>query len=124
MKVRSFHGADIRDMCGHIAPAYKIILHIGWNDAPNKSSGEIVERALIETVLPYAKGYLSSPIPRYDNVKAGFIMHQLRMKLKDMENVIQNNNFDTSCIGRAGLHPNGKGFGTLAMNYISVMRRL
>ena len=43
----------------------------------------------------------------------------LRMKL---ENVIQSNNVDASCIGRAGLHPNGKGSGRLAMNYISVMQ--
>ena len=75
----------------------------------------------IESILPYVKVYLSSHIPRYDN--AGFVIHQIRTKLKDMENVIQNKNVDASCIGRAGLHPNGKGSGRLAMNYISVMRR-
>ena len=46
------------------------------------------------------------------------------MKLKDMENVIQNYNVDASCIGRAGLHHNGKGSGRLATNYTSVIRRL
>ena len=135
VKVRSFHGTDICDMYDYIAPLLRkdpayIILHIGLNDTPNKSSGEILEIALqlkahIEMVLPYAKVYLSSPIPRYDNVKAGFVIHQLHMKLKDMENVIQNNNVDSSsCIGRACLHLNGKGSGRLAMNYISVMRCL
>ena len=58
-----------------------------------------------------------------DNVKTGFVIHQLRKELKDMGNVIQNNNVDASCIGRSGLHPNGKGPGRLAFNYIFVMQR-
>ena len=133
VKVRSFPGADICDMYDYITPLLRkepayIILHIGSNDAVNRSSDEIVKRVFrlkdhIESILPYVKVYLSSPIPRYDNVKAGFVIHQIRTKLKDMENVIQNKNVDVSCIGRAGLHPNGNGSGRLAMNYISVMRR-
>ena len=132
VKVWSFSGADIRDMYDYITPLLRkqlayIILHIGSNDAPNRSPNEILDgtlqlKAHIESVLPNVKVYLSSPIPRYDNVKTGFVIQQLRMKMKDMENVIKNNNVDASCIGRAGLHPNGKGSGRLAMNYISVMR--
>ena len=135
VKVRAFPGADVRDMYDYLAPLLRkepkyIILHIGSNDAPYKKSSEILSdvlmlKAHIESVLPNVTVYLSSPILRFDNVNAGFKIHRLRNKMKDLNfDVIQNNNVDGTCIGKAGLHPNGKGSGRLAMNYISLMRRL
>ena len=49
----------------------------------------------------------------------------MRNKLKRLAtNVLSNENIDASCIGRAGLHPNGKGSGRLAINFIPLMQCL
>ena len=135
VKVRPFPGADVNDMYDYIAPLLRkepkyIILHIGSNDAPYKTSSDILDDILklkthIESVLPNVAIYLSSPIPRFDNVTAGYTIHHLRNKMKDLNfKIIQNDNIDANCIGKIGLHPNGKGTGRLAMNYISLMKRL
>ena len=80
VKVRSFPGADVRDMYDYIAPLLRkepkhVILHIGSNDAPYMNTDEILDdilklKAHIESTLPNAKVYLSVPTPRYDDAKA------------------------------------------------------
>ena len=39
-------------------------------------------------------------------------------------NIIENENIDSSCLGKAGLHLNPKGSGRLVMSFISQMKRL
>ena len=81
-------------------------------------------RTHIESVLPQTKVYLSCPVLRLDHAKTGLTLYQLVRKMKSLENVIVNDNIDGSCLGKAGLHLNPKGSGRLAMNYLSLMRRL
>ena len=135
VRVRAFPGADVRDMYDYLKPLLRkepkhVILHIGSNDAPYKSSNEIVEdilklKAYIESTLPNAIVYLSSPIPRYDNAKADLTIHHLRNKMRDLSTcfqVVLNDNVGQNFIGKKGLHPNDRGSGRLAMNYISLMK--
>ena len=134
VKVRAFPGASIEDMYNYLAPLLRkkpthIILHIGSNDSPDKTSNVIMKgilklRTHIESVLPQTKVYLSCPVLRLDHAKAGLTLYQLVRKMKSLENVIVNDNIDGSCLGKAGLHLNPKGSGRLAMNYLSLMRRL
>ena len=133
VKVRAFPGANTRDMYDYIAPLLKkepkyIFLHIGSNDAVIKNSDVILDDILQlkshnESVLPNSVVYLSCPILRFD--KAGLTLVHLRSKMKEVIiNIISNENVDSSCLGKAGLHLNSKGTGLLAMNFISLMKRL
>ena len=133
-KVRVFPGAVIDDMYHYLTPLLKkkpsnIILHIGSNDAPYKTVDEI-ENDLskltdyIQKILPSVKIFLSSPTVRTDNIQANMVLRQLYNKLKDLPNIILNENVDISCLGKKGLHLNPKGSGRLAINYISLMKRL
>ena len=133
-KVRVFPGAFIDDMYDYIMPLLRkspsnIILHIGSNDAPFKSSEDIISEMInlegfIKRVLPMAKIYISCPVIRTDNVKANNVLRQVNKTLKSFSNVVNNDNVDSTCVGRKGLHLNVKGSGRLAMNYISLMRCL
>ena len=134
-KVRVFLGATVNDLYDYLTPLLKkqpsnIILHIGSNDAPFKSSetilGEISDlRANILSILPSVKIYLSSPTLRVDNKNANEVLRDLKRKLINyFKDVIVNDNVDSSCLGKKGLHLNPKGSGRLAINFISLMRRL
>ena len=84
MKVRPFPGANVDDMFSYIKPLLRkrpdhIILHIGSNDAPEKTSQEILDEIIelkmyIESVLPSVNIYLSCPVIRRDNAKAGLTL--------------------------------------------------
>ena len=79
----------------------------------------------IESVLPNAVVYLSCPILQFDNAKVSLTLVHLRSKMKEVIiNIISNENVDSSCLGKVGLHLNAKGSGRLAMNFISLMKRL
>ena len=41
-----------------------------------------------------------------------------------IKNIIRNDNIDGSCLSKGGLHLNDKGSGRLAMNFLSLIRRL
>lgn len=134
VKVRPFPGANVEDMYDYISPLLRknptyIILHIGSNDCPNKTSTVILNDMLelkkyIETMLPATTVYLSCPIIRFDNAKTGFNQYKLGSKVKLLKYVILNDNIDGSCLGRAGLHLNRKGSGRLAINFLSLIKRL
>ena len=72
VKVRCFPGADIDDMFDFIIPLLKktpsyIILHIGTNNAIDKSSTDILNGILrlklfIENMLPSVEVYFSCPV--------------------------------------------------------------
>ena len=129
VKVRPFPEADVDDMYQYILPD-NIILYIGTNDTPDKTSTEILNeiaelKLYIESILPHVNIYLSYPVLRTDNAKAGFTIHHLRQKMKALfVNVIGNDNIAGSCLGNTGLHLNLKGAGRLAINFLSQMRRL
>ena len=106
-----------------------IILHIGSNDAPSKSADEIaieIEnlKIFIQNILPDVKLYISCPILRTDNARANTVLRELGDKLKISHSVVINDNIDINCLGKKGLHLNPKGSGRLAINYISLLRRL
>ena len=134
VKVRPHPGANIRDMYDHIAPHLRkrpayIFLHIGSNDAPCKSSNLILDEMMtlkihIESVLPTCKVFLSCPIIRFDDAKAGLTLRLLGKKMKTREDVIINDNIDEHCLGKRGLHLNPRGSGRLAINFLSLMKRL
>ena len=134
-KVRVFIGACVDDMYDFLTPLLKkkptnIILHIGSNDSPFKTSEEIVSEIVnlkknILSILPTVRIYLSCPTVRFDNFGANAVLRKVEEKLKSLFNdVILNDNVDRSCVGKKGLHLNPKGSGRLAINFISLMRRL
>lgn len=134
-KVRAFPGATVDDMFDYILPLLKktptyIILHIGSNDSHHKSSNEIAGeisclKEFIYSVLPSVRIFISCPVIRMDDMKANKTLRDLRSHLICNENdLVDNDNVDSSCLGKKGLHLNPKGSGRLAINYISLMRRL
>lgn len=134
IKVRAFSGASVFDMYSYITPLLRkkptyIILHIGSNNSTNKTANEIYDEILtlkehIIEALPTCTVYLSAPVLRLDNGKAGMTLKSLANKMKDLDNVIFNDNIDVTCLGGKGLHLNPKGSGRLAINYLSQIRRL
>ena len=81
-------------------------------------------RHYLENSIPGVKVFLSCPIVRTDNKQANVTLRKLDQDMKSLENIIPNDNVDTYCLGKKGLHLNGKGCGRLAMNYISQMQCL
>ena len=134
IKVRAFPGATVDDMHDYLKPLLKknpsnIILHIGSNDSIHKTANEILNEiqnliSFIKDILPDVKIYHSCPTLRTDNARANAVLNKLNLMMKDKPNSIHNENIDESCLGRKGLHLNPKGSGRLAINYISLMRRL
>ena len=134
VKVRSFPGARIDDFYDYLKPLLKkepstIILHIGTNDSTNKTSGQIINEMnnltnYIEETHPKVKIFLSSPILRFDNPIANRTLEEVRTYFKSLPNTISNCNIDKGCLGGKGLHLNPRGSGRLAINFISLMKRL
>ena len=133
-KVRPFPGALVDDMYDYLAPLLKkkpsnVIIHIGSNDAPSKSANEIANEircltSFIEQKVPDVNIFISCPVIRLDNKKANNTLRELAILLKSAGKTVCNDNVDPSCLGRKGLHLNLKGSGRLAINFISLMRRL
>ena len=103
----------------------KVIIHAGTNDAVIKDSSIILQELLqfkfhFSERYPECNKIISCPTLRIDNHVANITLRKLRDKLKDLKiPVIYNNNIDVDCLGRGGLHPNEKGSGRLAVNFIS-----
>ena len=133
-KVRMFPGAVIDDMFDYLTPLLKkkptnIILHIGSNDAIHKSDVEIIDeinnlKRHIENTLPEIKVFLSCPVIRTDNTRANLTLRKVDKYFKSLPYIVKNDNVDSTCLGKMGLHLNRKGSDRLAINYISLMRRL
>ena len=125
-------GAKTKDIYNKIAPFLKkkpskVIVHVGTNDTPYKSSHEIMKeltllRTFIESNLPGSKIFLSCPIMRLDNHLANSTIRKMNNDLREMPNVIMNDKIDGLCLGRKGLHLNRKGCGILATNFIKQMQ--
>ena len=133
VKVRPFSGATIDDMYNYIQPLLQkkpktIILHIGTNDAPNKTSQDIVNslldmRSFIVKKLPECKVVLSTPVKRTDNGKAMYTLIKVNKVLHELKiDMVDNDNVTDKHLSRKGLHLNMKGAGRLANNFINKIR--
>ena len=95
VKVRPFPGSDIDDMYCYITPLLRkkptnIFLHIGANDAPNKNSDVILKELLrlklhIETELPSANLFLSTPVMRTDDANARLTIKHMSNNMKSLK---------------------------------------
>ena len=105
-------------------------MHVSSNDAPYKSSDEIVDELIrlkdkIESVLPGVRVFLSTPTLRFDNGLANSVLREVTAKLREIfKVVVVNENIDRDCLGHKGLHLNERGSGRLARNFISLMQSL
>ena len=137
VKVRSFPGSSIADMYSYLQPLLTkeptyILLHVSTNDVNNKNinSDIILNNILqlkhyIETKLPNATVYISSPTVRTDNHKANTILRNMTEKLKLLQIPMMNNsNIQPEQLGSKGLHLNSWGNAKIAMNIFSLIRRL
>ena len=135
VKVRSFSGANVDQMYYYITPLLKkepkvIILHVGTNDAVTKTSDTILDDILklkfhIESQLIGVEVVISCPINRIDNSKARLTIKHVINKIKLIKvTKIMNENISGICLGRKGLHLNLRGNGRLAVNLITLMRKL
>ena len=94
VKVRCFSGSGYRWYVRFhysVSPRY-IILHIGTNDAIDKSSTDIPNGILklklfIENKLPSVEVYFSCPVLRLDNSKTRLTIHHLTIKMRSLNNI-------------------------------------
>ena len=134
VKVRCFSGASVDDMYDYLLPLLKkrpkyLILQIGSNDAPRKTAKQIFDEMLelkrfINHLLPSVIVYFSCPVLRLDDANANLTLRHLCYEMEILPNIIVNKNVDGSCLGKKGLHLNPKGSGRLAINFLSLIRRL
>ena len=106
-----------------------LILHVGTNDAIEKSEGQIKNELnnltnYITEKLPQCKVFLSLPTLRIDNSAAERTLREVRKYFTDYPRTIEHRNIDDTCLAKKGLHLNPKGTGRLAINYISIMKCL
>ena len=134
VKVRCFSGCNIDDMYSYICPLLRknpahIVLHVGTNDAIDKSPDDILIdllklKSFILNKLPKCDVIISQPTARYDNSRAKVTIRNLNVKLNQLKiNMVDNSNIDFEQLGKHGLHLNNWGTSRLAMNYISLMRQ-
>ena len=133
VKVVPCPGATIKEMYRHITPLLKkkptqVIVHVGTNDAPYKTSEVIVRdlqwlQAYICSNLPSrSKVVISTPIMRTDNKLANSRIREVNNAFRNVPNTILNDKFDGQCLGKKGLHLNQRGSGKLAVNFIAQMQ--
>ena len=135
VKVRPFSGSTVNDMFNYITPLLQkqpdyILLHLGSNDSINSTSDIIYNRLMnlknyIQGILPNVVVMLSKPTMRIDNATANFTLRRLG-DLLDRSGIklLDNSNIEGKHIGQRGLHLNGRGTGRLAMNIISLIKKL
>ena len=111
-------------------PSY-VLLHVGSNDSPFKSSEIIFNELLllkqhIEKTVKDVKVIISKPIVRADDAKAQFTLNQLNSKLSTSNLVCMDNSNIKGDIhlGRKGLHLNDRGNGRLALNIMHLSQKL
>ena len=128
VKVRSFPGATINDICDYIKSLLKeapdkVILHVGTNDAPNSTSGAILDmlslKSFIEKTLPQSKVCISNVVKRTDNGKATLTVNKVDEHLSALQlDIVDNSNINVTGPNRGELHLNETGTGKLAVNSI------
>ena len=112
-----------------LKPEY-ILLHVGTNDCTNKTSDEVLRELeclleYIRKVLPGSQVIISQPIVRADNIKANQIIKNFNFKLKRLQyKMLDNSNLNVSHLGKRGLHFSDYGTKKMAINIISLIKRL
>ena len=136
VKVRAFGGSSIEDMHSYIIPLLRkepdyILLHVGGNDCSSqKTSDEIIcdllgLKSFIESKLPNCVIIISSLTERIDKRQAGVISKIVNAKLKLLDiHLLNNDNIKQEHLGKKGLHLNKFGTCRIAMNIISLIKRL
>ena len=135
VKVKSFSGANVRDMHDNIKPILRhkpeyIILHVRTNDALSLPPNEILDNILelkkkIEEKKKNCKVIFSRPTYLFDNRKAGNIVNELTNILINLNvPIVNNKNISQKHVGYKDLHLNSYSSSRLAMNLISVIKKL
>ena len=133
--VKSDGGCNIQELQHHLdawlpkRPS-TVILHIGTNESPSKTSNQIYNELLDLKKWIASKSrarvIFSIPICRFDDAKATLTVKQLQGKLlKSGElEVIDNSNIGSDLLGRKKLHFNFRGTKQLAVNIIQKLKSL
>ena len=135
IKVKCHGGCTTKCMYRHLPEVSKlkpkyIILHIGTNDCIEKTSDEVLREIIklkkyIENASPTSIVIISTPIMRADNSTANQIVQNLNVKLKRMNfKLMDNSNIKSFHLGKKGLHLNDHGTKKMALNIISLIKRL
>ena len=136
VKLRAFSGSTIADMYFYLEPLLNkepdyVLLHVATNDVnTNTISDNILNDLLelkrhVELKLPSCTVYISTPTIRTDNHKFNVILQNLTEKLKRLcIPLMDNSNIEPEQLGQKGLHLNGWGNSKMALNIISLIRRL
>ena len=131
----SFGGAKVKDMYSYLTPLLRkkpsvLILHVGTNDTVSKTSDVILDEILdlknhVENVVPGINVVISKMIMRSDNIKANTILGNVNTKfIKLGVPLLDHSNILCSDLGRKGLHLNEVGTKKLALNIISLIRKM
>lgn len=134
IKIKYFSGAKIDDVKPQIKTLVEnkpklIIIHLGTNDAPLKSSNEILDNLLsfkhnVEKLCPESKVIISSLTPRLDHGKANITINHFNNHLKQLKiDIMDNKNITTQDLGRKGLHLSAKGKQKMARNILETMKK-
>ena len=139
IKVRSFSGANIRDMYDNLKPILRkaptyLIIHAHTNSITEENTAEELFTEL-ESLVGFATSYqesetntipdirLSTPTIRGDNTQKQETSLKLANMIKNSKyNAIDNSNITTQQLASRGLHLNLSGTKSLAMNIISYVR--
>ena len=131
--IRSFPGARVRDMYYYVHPVLEetpkpchVVLHIGTNDLPDKSSQEVADEIVdlarsIENKYPGATVCLSNLTFRRDSEVASKKVSEVNKitnrycSQSDRPN-IKHSNIDESSLNNYKLHLNSKGVAIIASN--------
>ena len=133
VKVRYFPSATIDDMYSYLIALLEkqpevLILHVGTNDAPKRTSQEIIKsllnlKSFIAKKLPDCNIIISTPVKRTDDWKAMLTIKKVSEIACQLElNTIDNSNINENHLGRKGLHLNRKGTGRLVLNFLNKIK--
>ena len=147
VNVRNHPGATSSQMKMHVEAVMEdnpeiLILHCGSNDVTKKKVDKscnpprevVIDTAAemenifrnVRSISPNMPMAWSVITPRVDGDYAKVIkekndkMRQVCERYK--VDIIEHHNFDSSCLGEKGLHPNKKGNSILAVNYLNYMK--
>ena len=104
-------------------------LHIGTNDAPKRTSQEIINsllnlKSFIAKKLLDCNIIISTPVKRTYDGKAMLTIKKVSEIACQLElNTIDNSNINENHLGRKGLHLNRKGTGRLVLNFLKKKKK-
>ena len=135
VKLKCHGGCTIACMYKHIPDIIPfkpdhILLHVGTNDCTDKTSDKVLKELVnlvknIQKLIPTSKVIISLPTVRTDNATANQIIKNLCKKIKQLDFMILDNSNMKDChLGKKGLHFSNYGTKKMAVNILSLIRRL